>query len=243
MYLEGESYLDFALKSIKNTFEFVGNLLNGYLIANIILQTLFIHIPFLVVLVGGDMLAGEATAGTYRLMLTRPVSRTSIITAKFISGLVYTNLLIVCLMVFSLFGSILIFGTGELLVVQDKVYIFADDDVMWRFWMSYGFASLSLSVVFALSFLFSALVENAIGPIIATMAVIIVFLIITILNFELLNAIKPYLFVTHMVKWREFMRDPVNYANIINSGLVLMAHIIIFFAATVIIFNKKDVLT
>jgi ABC-2 type transport system permease protein len=128
-------------------------------------------------------------------------------------------------------------------VVQDKVYIFAQDDVMWRFWMSYGFASLSLSVVFALSFLFSALVENAIGPIIATMAVIIVFMIITILNFELLNAIKPYLFVTHMVKWREFMRDPVDYGSIINSGLVLLAHIIIFFGATLIIFNKKDILT
>jgi ABC-2 type transport system permease protein len=100
-----------------------------------------------------------------------------------------------------------------------------------------------MSVVFSLSFLFSVLVENAIGPIVATMAVIIVFLIITVLNFELLNAIKPALFVTHMVKWREFMRDPLDYSNIITSALILFAHIIVFFAATNIIFNKKDVLT
>lgn len=243
MYMEGESYLRFATRSIRDTFEFVGNLLNGYLIANVILQALFIHIPFLVVLVGGDLLAGEATAGTYRLMVTRPVSRTAIITSKFISGLIYTNLLIICLMIFSLFGSMLIFGTGELIVLQDKVYIFAKDDVLWRFLLSYGYATLSLSVVFALSFLFSALVENAIGPIVATMAVIIVLLIISVLNFELLNIIKPYLFVTHMTKWREFMRDPVDYASIINSGIILFAHIVAFYSATLIIFNKKDILT
>ncbi len=243
MYMEGASYLDFIMKSIKETFEFSGDLINGYLIANIILQTLFIHIPFLVVLVGGDLLAGEATAGTYRLLVTRPVSRSSIITAKFIAGLVYTNLLIVCLMIFSLFGSILIFGTGELIVMQDKIYVFAADDVMWRFMVSYGYASLSMSVVFALSFLFSVLVENAIGPIVATMAVIIVFLIISVLNFELLNAIKPALFVTHMNKWREFMRDPLDYSNIITSAVILFAHIIILYAATIIIFNKKDILT
>jgi ABC-2 type transport system permease protein len=100
-----------------------------------------------------------------------------------------------------------------------------------------------MSVVFALSFLFSVLVENAIGPIVATMAVIIVFLIISILNFELLNAIKPALFVTHMVKWREFMRDPLNYANIITSAIILFAHVIVFFFATILIFNKKDILT
>ena len=37
MYMEGASYLDFIMKSLKDTFEFTGSLINGYLIANIIL--------------------------------------------------------------------------------------------------------------------------------------------------------------------------------------------------------------
>ena len=48
--IEGEKYINFATQNLKQSFLFVGNLLNGYLIANIILQSLFIQIPFLIVL-------------------------------------------------------------------------------------------------------------------------------------------------------------------------------------------------
>ena len=170
IYLTGESYMDFAMRSIKESFQFVGTLINGYLIAYFILQALIIHIPFLIVLVGGDLLAGEATSGTYRLLITRPISRAQIINGKFIAGIIYTNLLLGFLMLMSLFGSMLLFGTGELLVLGNKIIIFAADDVLWRFFAAYAFAVLSMSVVMSLSFLFSSLVENAIGPIVATMA-------------------------------------------------------------------------
>ena len=75
MLAEGERSLDFMTRNLQQSFVFVGNLLNGYLISYIILNSLVIHIPFLITLVAGDLLAGEATAGTYRLLITRPVSR------------------------------------------------------------------------------------------------------------------------------------------------------------------------
>jgi ABC-2 type transport system permease protein len=70
LYFQGDKYLSFATRSLSNSFEFSGNLLNGYLIGFIILQSLSAYIPFLILLVGGDLLAGEATGGTYRIMLT-----------------------------------------------------------------------------------------------------------------------------------------------------------------------------
>ncbi len=243
LYFEGDGYLDFATRNIKQSFVIVGDLMNGYLIANIVLQMLFVHIPFLIVLVGGDLLAGEATSGTYRMLITRPISRFKLVTSKFFSGLIYTNLLLVWMMILSLGVSILIFGTGELIVLKDKIYIFAKDDVLWRFILSYGFAALSMSTVLALSFLFSAFVENAIGPIVATMAVIIIFLIISALQVDILQPIKPYLFVNHMAVWREFMSDPIDYAKVINSGLILVAHIVGFYLITLYSFIKKDILS
>lgn len=241
--VEGEKYINFATQNLKQSFVFVGNLLNGYLIANIILQALFIQIPFLIVLVGGDLLAGEATAGTYRMLLTRPVSRIKVITAKFVAGIIYTNLLILWLAVLSLGISVLFFGTGELIVLRDKIYIFAENDVLWRFLFAYGYATLSMTTVMALSFLFSSLVENAIGPIVATMAVIIIFLIISALPIEFLANIKPYLFINHMNEWRAFMVDPVDYGQVINSGLVLIAHILGLYSITTYLFIKKDILS
>ncbi|MBN1300710.1 MAG: ABC transporter permease subunit [Melioribacteraceae bacterium] len=243
LYLTGDRYLNFATQNIRQSFEFVGDLMNGYLIAYFVLQALYIHIPFLIVLVGGDLLAGEATGGTYRMLLTRPVSRFKIITSKFIAGFIYTNLLLAFLMLISLFVSVLLFGTGELIVLRSKVFIFASDDVLWRFFAAYGFAVLSLTVVLSMSYLFSSLVENAIGPIVASMAVIIVFFILAAINVDILISIRPYLFVTHMAKWSFFFTDPVEYNEVINSSLVLLAHVIVLFFITLFIFKRKDILS
>jgi ABC-2 type transport system permease protein len=243
IYLTGDSYMDFALQNLKQSFEFVGSLLNGYLIAHFIMQLLIIHIPFLIVLVGGDLLAGEATASTYRLLLTRPVARIQIVNSKFIAGFIYTNMLLGFLMIMSLFVSVLIFGSGELLVIKTKIYIFAPDDVLWRFFAAYGFAVLSMSVVLSLSVLFSSLVENAIGPIVATMAVIIIMLVISAINVDILRQIRPYLFVTYMNNWMMFFSDPVDTISILNSTLILLLHIFGFYGITASIFIRKDILS
>ena len=60
MLAEGERSLDFMTRNLQQSFVFVGNLLNGYLISYIILNSLVVHIPFLIALVTGDLLAGEA---------------------------------------------------------------------------------------------------------------------------------------------------------------------------------------
>lgn len=243
LYFQGENYVNFATRNLEEQFMFVGNLMNGYLVAYLILQALFIHIPFLIVLVGSDLFAGEATSGTYRMLITRPVSRLKIAVSKFLAGFIYTNLLLLWLAVVSLGVSVIIFGAGELIVLRDKVYIFAGDDVIWRFILAYGFATLSMTTVFALSYFFSSLVENAIGPIVVTMAVMIIFIIISALPIEILEGIKPYLFTNHMIKWREFFGDPVNYNEVFYSGSILLGHIIALFGITSFLFNRKDILS
>lgn len=220
-----------------------GNILNGYLLAYIVLQGLYVHFPFLIVLVGGDLFSSEATAGTYRLLLTRPVSRFQVVTSKFIAGLIYTALLLFWLMLLSLGVSVLLFGSGALMVFVSKIYIFASNDVLWRFLSAYGFAFLSLSTIFTLAFLFSSLVENAIGPIITTMAVIIVFTILSFLPFEVLDKFRPYFFTTYLDEWKLFFSDPIDFVAIIKSGIILLSHIVVFYFVTLIIFIKKDILT
>ncbi|QQS34946.1 MAG: ABC transporter permease [Ignavibacteriales bacterium] len=244
MALEGSNSLKFMTRNIQQSFLFVGNLLNGYFVSYLILGALAVHIPFLITLVAGDLLAGEATAGTYRLLITRPVSRFRIVASKFIAGMIYTAMLILFLAVMSLGLGTLIFGTGELLVLSNNtIIIFATDDIIWRFLFGYAFATLSMTVVTALAFLFSSLVENAIGPIVTTMAIIIVFLIISAIQIDIFQTIQPYLFTTYMSSWRSFFDDPVDYNDILQSVLVLVGHIVGLFSLTVYLFRKKDILT
>jgi len=244
MYLEGQKSLEFITRGLRDSFILVGNLLNGYWISYIILNALTIHIPFLITLVAADLLAGEATAGTYRILVTRPVSRMQIVTSKFFAGMIYTGSLILFLAFMSLVVGLIIFGSGELIVTGNQsIIIFEKSDILWRFLFAYGFAILSMTVVCSLSIFFSSLVENAIGPIVATMAVIIIFIILSAFDVEILREIRPYLFTNYMLDWREFFDDPLNLAEITKSVLVLSGHIIIFFTATSFIFHKKDILS
>jgi ABC-2 type transport system permease protein len=243
LLIEGEKYLEFMTQNLQQTFIFVGNLLNGYLIAFIVLGSFWIHIPFLIKLVTGDLLAGEATSGTYRMLITRPVSRTKLITAKYIAGLLYSHGLVLWLAIVSLGLGIILFGTGELIVIGNKIIIFAKDDILWRFILAYGYAALSMSVVASLAFLLSSLVENAIGPIVSTMAIIIVFTVLSALNFDFFQSLRPYLFTNYMANWRSFFDDPIDMQEVVKAGLVLLGHSVFFFGLTLFLFRRKDILS
>ncbi len=244
MVFEGQKSLDFMTRNLQDSFLFVGNLLNGFFISYLILNMLAVHIPFLITLVAGDLLAGESTAGTYRILLTRPVSRLQVLTSKFIAGNIYTFSLILWLAIVSLGVGAILFGFGELIVIKSStVIIFDRNDVLWRFLLAYGFAALGMSVVCSLAFFFSSLVENAIGPIVATMAVIIVFVIVSAINIDVFSSIKPYLFTNYILSWRLIFSDPINTSKLLNAVLILLGHTVLLFSVTAFIFKRKDILS
>lgn len=244
MYFEGQHSIDFMTRNLSESFVFVGNLLNTFFVTYLIFNMLAVHIPFLITLVSGDLLAGEATGGTYRILLTRPVSRMQVVTSKFIAGNIYTILLIFWMAIVSLGIGAFLFGYGELIVVKTNAIVILDrSDVLWRFILAFGFAALSMCVVSTLAFFFSSLVENAIGPIIVTMAIIIVFFVISAINIEAFRAVKPYLFTNYILSWRLFFDDPFDFAEIIKAISILLGHIIVLFTVTAMIFKRKDILT
>lgn len=243
LYFTGKNMIDSQMRGLEQSFVMVGNLVNGYFIARLILTFLIIHIPFLVVLVGGDILAGEATAGTYRMILTRPVSRFQVVTAKFIAGWFYVIILMLWLAILSLGVSLVIFGSGPLLSIGSGIVIFAENDILWRFIGAYAFAALSMMTVISISIIFSSLVQNAIGPIVSTMAVIIIFLILSALPVEFFQNLSPYFFTSHMNRWNNFFNEEVNYTEIFNSAGILLAHIVGLYGITTYIFLKKDILS
>jgi ABC-2 type transport system permease protein len=244
LYVDGGAYLDFVMRSVNTAFIVEGKMMNGYFIFFVILQTLLVHVPLLISLVAGDMVAGEANMGTLRLLVTKPLSRTSLMLAKFFAASVYTILLLSFMAILGLFGSIAIFGTSDLMVFKsDMLVLFDRSDVLWRYGAAYGFAALSMITVAALAFLFSVFAENSIGPIIAAMSVIIVCTILTTMDIPFFNALKPYLFTNHMLNWKGFFDRPVDYREVLKSALVLLAHIVFFVSLAIYVFRKKDILS
>jgi len=254
--MDGKTYADFMMKDLSSSITIEGNILNGYLVCYIMLQLLLVHVPLLIALIAADMISGEANMGTLRIMLTKPISRTQFMLAKFIASSVYTLLLLVWLAILALFVSMYIFGTDDLFLMKSSyVVLLKNGDIFWRYVGAFCFAAVAMLTVAALGFLLSVFAENSIGPIVATMSVIIFFTILSTLNIPIFNAIKPYLFTTHMNDWKEFFDIQVTENNeaiigsiqkpekIINSILVLLLHIVGFVTAAILVFKKKDILS
>lgn len=255
---DGRSYLELMMSSISESFYIpYGMIMNGYLVAYVILNTLLIQIPLLVALVAGDIIAGEANMGTLRLLVTRPVSRTRLMLVKFSASVIYTVLLLVWMAILALFLSMLVFGTNDMFIARNTVMEqMASSDVLWRYVAAFGYATVALSTVAALAFLLSVFAENSIGPIVSTISIVIVFTILSEMRIPLYDeTIKPWLFTSHMLAWKGFfysrsdghgsaLRGTVeNLPAILRSLGILLAYIVAFVTTAIWAFNKKDILS
>ena len=254
--LDGESYIEFMLRDVSVSLDVEGKVLNGYLICFIILQLLLVHVPLLITIIAGDLISGEANMGTLRLLLTKPVSRTEVILAKFGAAAIYTLILLVWMAILALFLSLLVFGSGDMLNLKAEYIVqLKSFDVMWRYAAAFGFAAIAMLTVAALGFFLSIFAENSIGPIVATMSIIIVCTILSTLDIPVFNAIKPFLFTTHMIGWKGFFDVRVtadneaiigsvqNLNRVLQAAGILVLHIIGFLAASIWVFKKKDILS
>lgn len=242
MKADGKSYVGFVTASFEQTLSFNGKILNGNLIAFIIMQMLIVHVPLLIALVTGDLLSGEEASGTIRMLATKPISRTGIVLSKWIAATIYTLVMTLWLGFLSLFVAKWMFGTGDLIVLNSNgLLILPEADLAWRFGASLLVAFLALWTVATLSMAFSAFAKNSVGPIVSTMSVIILFTIIGTLDVSVFDSIKPFMFTTHMAAWRSVFEDPFPTADIIESVVVLVLHIVGLLAISLIRFNKKDI--
>ncbi|MEO7310017.1 MAG: ABC transporter permease subunit [Chitinophagaceae bacterium] len=257
---DGDTLSELLFSGLKGMFQFDGgNLLNGYFVCYMILNTLLIQVPLLVALVTGDLISGEANMGTLRLLLTKPISRQQIVLAKFAAGLTYTFLLLVWMALISLFLSVFIFGRDDLIIgksfgVVQLVVDNSGDDIFWRYLCAFALAFLALSTVAALSFMLSVFAENSIGPIVSTMSIIIVFTIISTMDMPLFQKINPFLFTSYMTAWKGFFNMASNDEGgirgsiyslpaIIKAAGILVGHIVVFVGVGMYSFTRKDILS
>lgn len=244
LLIDGQTFVDFAIKGLTEQFALGGNILNGYLVTYIILNTLLMNVPILVALVAADAISGEANLGTLRLLLTKPISRTRLVLVKYGASLCYTFALLLWLALVGLTISVALFGTGDMLNLKsDEVVLLLEHDILWRYALALGFAALAMACIAALALLLSVFADNSIGPIVGTMGVVLFLTIISTLGLPFFDSFKQYLFTTHTIGWKGFFSDPVPYDAIGNSAIILVLYTVGFVSAAVYFFNRKDIQT
>ena len=237
----GQSFHNDYARQLENSFIVVGSIFNAFLATYIIMNAMWIHIPFLVTLAAGDAVAAEGAVGTFRITLIRSVSRLKLLVAKLLSIYIYTALLILFLAVMSLGLGTLWLGSGDLIVFDKGILILEKSEAWIRMGLSFGLAIIVMWVVATLCFMFSTMVNNGIGPIIGAMFLIVIGYIIQAIPLDMFKAISPYSFVTYFDVWRDAFREPIPWGKIGKGLFVLGLYSVGFFGISVAVFLRKDI--
>lgn len=122
-------------------------------------------ISIFTIIIAGDMVAGEFTWGTIKLLLIRPASRSKILLTKYTATLLYSLLMLVLLFVAALILGGILHGFGNL--SQPDVYVGSDGFAHERSMIvnvlkTYGLQCVSLLMMVTFAFMISAAFRSGI---------------------------------------------------------------------------------
>ncbi len=239
----GESIHDQYISQLGDSFMVVGSIFNSFLATYIVMNALWIHIPFLVTLAAGDAVAADGASGIFRITLIRSVSRLKILVSKLFASYIYTASLLLLCAFWSLGIGSLVLGTGDLIVIDKGILILDQSEAWVRMTLAFSLAILVMCTVATLCFMFSAMVNNSVGPIIGTMFLIIVGYLVIAIPLDFFNKIEPFVFVTYFDVWIDAFKDPIPWGDIIRKLGILIFHSTLFFGIAAVVFLHKDIKT
>lgn len=211
-----------------------------------------LFIPLLVVAMASDLVSGERTTGTIKMLLTRPVKRWKILLSKLITLLMFVSLIVLAVFVICYLIAGLFFGfkgftfpifTGFLIngsdvdmsrvhVVEQWEYLLMQSGLIW-------FVSIIVAV---LSFMVSTLVRSTSASIVVMMAALIAGTILTNMASSWDSAKYLFMVNLNLTGYLAGNLPPIEGMTLLFSLCVLTMWGIVSLVVSFLVFTKRDIL-
>jgi len=204
-------------------------------------------LPIFVSMSAGSQIAGEARAGTLRMICTRPISRASLIMSKFLVTAFHAALLLTFFIGLNLVIGLIFVGWGNLelypgpLNLVDAPGKIMRDEALMRFAYAVLSGTWALLVIAALALLCSVVFDSPAQAIVMTIAVYLTLYIVG--RVEFFEHLRPYFFTTDMDFWRDVFKPEIPWQSLWHYAAVCGAYTTGLLLTTVIIFERKDIVT
>ena len=227
---------------LADSFLFYGSVINGYLSTYIIIAILISHMPFLSTIVASEIVSGEYSKGTFRMYLTRPVSRNKILMSKLIIVLLYTTIMMFFFFTYTLLVSFLWLGGGDLAVFHNGLLLLAEDDVLWRFALAFILSNFVMLSVSCLCFLISTVSRNSVTPIIITISIVFIGTAVAFIPIPIFEKVNPFLFTGYIDIFLTAFHDPLPLNKYYNLFFITSLWSLLFIIISFKSFKNKDIL-
>jgi ABC-2 type transport system permease protein len=227
-----------------------------------------VFLPVVTAVVAGDAIAGEATTGTLRYLLVRPVSRTRLLAAKLISVTSYVLLVVIAVTVTAYATGVLLLGPSRAGTVAHSVGGAGTPSsgvgaptaglspgagavtslsgsplsllqLGERTVGAIAFITVSMLGVAAIALFLSTITSSALGASFGALAALVASEVLVTLNAA--TVIQPYLPTRYWLAWIDFFRDPIFWRNIDRGFAIQAVYVVVFLGAAWANFSTKDI--
>lgn len=239
-YYQGTTIIDLLLENLKQKFYFEGTLLNGNLLIYLILNTLWFHLPLILMIIVSGTLTSEYKDRTLQTIMLQPVSKWKFILSKYIVAIVFT-LVVVGLLAISSFGlSYAFFGKGDLVVYLNGLNFFDATDAIKRLQWSFVAGALSMVFFSVASLTIAILFKEATKTWIVSAFFLILSNILLKVDFGD-NWFNQLFFAKLNDTWQYFFYYTINWEQIIFNSVLSLVYCMLFMGVGIYWFHKKDI--
>jgi ABC-2 type transport system permease protein len=200
-----------------------------------------IFLPVAVAVVGGDAIAGEATAGTLRYLLLRPVGRTRLLVAKLISLIVFVLAAVVAVAGTSFLVGVVLFPSEPAAVTSVSGVPLTARDLTTRIVGAVLYVAVSMLGVGAIALFLSTLTESPLGAALGCLAALVTSQILVTLDAA--ASVRPYLATRYWLAWIDLFRDPIPWRDIERGLALQVIYVAVFLGLAWANFATKDIKT
>jgi len=209
-----------------------------------------VFLPVSVAVLAGDAVAGEASTGTLRYLLVRPVGRTRLLVAKLVALVVFVLFAIGAVVLTSYLTGIALFGSQPADAAPGQVALPADvtslsgstitpAGLALRLVGTIAYIVVSMLGVAAIALFLSTVTDSALGAAMGALALLITSQVLVTLDAA--ASIRPYLPTRYWLAWIDFFRDPVLWRDIERGAGLQLAYLVVLLGAAWANFMTRDV--
>jgi ABC-2 type transport system permease protein len=205
-----------------------------------------VFLPIAVAVLAGDSVAGEASGGTLRYLLIRPVGRTRLLVAKLIAVTVYVLMAVIAVVGTSFVTGAALFGLGSPAAVGQAGGVTSLSGVPLtpfqltvRLVAAVGFVTVSMLGVAAIALFLSTVTDSALGAALGALAVLVASEVLVVLDAA--DSLHPFLPTRYWLAWVDFFRDPILYRDIERGVGLQLIYVAVLLGAAWANFVTKDV--
>jgi ABC-2 type transport system permease protein len=197
--------------------------------------------PFFLVLgtalLSGESIAAEASNGTLRYLLVRPVTRSRLVLEKFAAVMTQVGAAVLFVMVVGILAGGIGFGFGPMPTLSGPTLTVGEG--LLRVVAAGGYVLLGVSGLAAIGVFVSTFTDAGLGAAAATLSIGIASQILDALSS--LRAIHPYLPTHGWMAYADLFRSPVSWDAMGRGALLYIAYVVVFLTAALLAFGRRDV--